>query len=611
MGEIAARVQWGHDGAAESLSATLGRRLSNSDVVLHDAVLSGGRFCVLGLKSESHPRGQVAIDAGGQVAAIVDSRLQNADELTGHFKDGATSDAALILRAYQEWGPDLVRHLRGEFAGVVWDRRRGRIVGFRDELGIKALFYSVDFAGVTLASDVEVLLAISDDRGAPDDHLIVESLTWDYQSTERTFWSKLRRLNGGHVFEATADGIHVRRYWFPPEEIRPLTTDEVNARFKELFVDSVRRSLDSRAPTLAHLSGGADSSAIVCVADKIFREATTPLPPIHAVSARYPGLPCDEGSYIDAVTQSITLPFESWDGRSDDFTDLDRPSVAGPGLRAHRADGSGVEFTIAKRVGARVILSGAGGDHVGAPFGVAEERARRYPFRFVRETIGRTDLTRTQRVRRARFLLRAVAPRRLRAAIATHRARKRVPDWLQPRWRDLAADLSSGGRRPGSQKFPSRIQELRWRELTGPRTGLSLDADRRSASREGVEFRYPFLDRALVEFVLSLPCESWPFVANYARIQKAALACVLPAAVRDRTTKAEFSSIVAYRVKQSAGRLRSLFWTGSWASERWVNQAEARQLLDRALKGVTLSWSEWQALRAIGNLEAWLRDVFG
>jgi len=141
---------------------------------------------------------------------------------------------------------------------------------------------------------------------------------------------------------------------------------------------------------------------------------------------------------------------------------------------------------------------------------------------------------------------------------------------------------------------------------------LALDADHRIATRRGVEMRYPFLDQDLVDFVLRLPPEAWPMPEPNARLQRTALADLLPEAVFARTNKAMFSPVVASQLRNAAPRLKSLLFEGPWLAERWVSRRDAQVLFDRAISAThDRDWADWQAVRAIATLEAWLRGVFG
>jgi asparagine synthase (glutamine-hydrolysing) len=618
MPEFAACVRWGRGPGQPTADDDLTRAFRRH-VQAHEIERAPG---VVLLATKAGPAkgrhgvgAEIFVDQAAEMAVAVACRLDDRDGLTEEL--GARPDvscAPLLLRAYQIWGDDFPNRLRGDFAGLIWDWRHRTLICFRDPLGVRPLFYAIDAEAAVIASDVELVLALAKRRGSIDDQTVIEHLTWSYRSTDRTFWDHVRRLHGGHVLVARARRTEIRRYWsLPATRAVPRTIEAVHDEFRQLFLQALERRIDNDAPILAHLSGGVDSSTIVCAADWLHRRSTIPTRPIRVISARYPGLECDESEYIDAVTQAITLPSESWDGRHGDFRDLDVPSTAGPGLRTHRADGSDGEFIIAEREGAGSILSGLGGDHIGAPFGVIEGRVQAQPGSFAWQTLRRPDLTMRQRAIRARMLVRSLLPDPLRTCVAEMRADVNAPSWLQRRWRSVAGKLGAAPTLRLRAPFSSLVQEARWQELTGARLALSLDADHRASSEHGVEMRYPFLDRDLVDFVLSLPPECWPSGDGHYRLHRLALADLLPAPIRLRTTKARFSHVIAYRVRQSRDRISRLIYDREWAAQRWVDRSRAQATFERAMSGavVDTDLSVWQGIRAIANLEAWLRIVFG
>jgi asparagine synthase (glutamine-hydrolysing) len=554
----------------------------------------------------------VAVDQPARVAVAGALRLDNLDEVKAAL--GAREDArtaAVLIEAYRRWGDSFPARLKGDFAGVIWDWERQRMLAFRDQLGVRPLFYAAVAGGIAVASEVELLRTIVGDGGPPDDRMIVEHLSWQFHSVDRTFWSRLRRLPGGHVLEATAAQAEARPYWNPP----PLATMDraaVDDRFRSLFFQGVRRRLAPDRPTLAHLSGGIDSSAIVCVAGNICGRDPDRFPSVRTLSARYPGLDADEGEYIDAVTRAVSLPSESWDGRNRPFPDLSDPSIAGPGFRSHRSDGTLDEFAIAARWDAGAILSGLGGDQLGSFSGLPEHLTRSAPLSIAWRIASRRGMSWSERAARTRYLLRVIAPEPLNRLWARYRGRRAAPDWLHARWREVVGDISASRSRGGAGRFESSVQEAHWRDLMGGAMAHALDADHRISTRHAVEMRYPFLDHDLVSFVLSLSPESWPKLEPYGRLQRTALSDVLPAAILGRTAKAAFSPVVAARVRHAAPQLRALFFEGPWASERWVSRRAAQVLLDRAISSTSDDeWGDWQALRAMATLEAWLRRVFG
>ncbi len=305
-----------------------------------------------------------------------------------------------------------------------------------------------------------------------------------------------------------------------------------------------------------------------------------------------------------------------WDGNHAAFVDLARPALAGPGAATYRASGSMGDTDLAVASGAQVILSGDGGDQLGTPTGVTDDTIRNRPIGYVLETLRRSDLSGARRVMRFRRLLRQVAPLSWRRWLATGRYRSRLPSWLQPRWHGLADSIVSSFYPSGFERsFDYRVQGSHFHDLTSGRTAASLDAQQRTGGTHGVEFRFPFLDQDLVEFVLSIPPQFWPADGPGARLHRDALGELLPPELRARRDKAAFSGAVGWFLHHAAPELRALFHEGEWCSSTFVVRSEAQALLKQAL-GASLedpqaNWRVWIEVRAIATFEAWLRTILG
>jgi asparagine synthase (glutamine-hydrolysing) len=365
---------------------------------------------------------------------------------------------------------------------------------------------------------------------------------------------------------------------------------------------------------LAHLSGGLDSSLIVCAASELRKRPGGSDFRFGTVSERFPGTSTDEGGFMDSVTASTAFERFDWDGGTGEFLDMTSPGLAGPTSRVYRSSGSTGDLVIASRRNARVMLAGQGGDQIGTPTGVTDDIATRSPIQFTVETVARRDLAGVDKVNRLRRLAKHYLPLRVRKAVARRRYRRALPGWLEPAWAGVADDIVSTFYPDEVERsFEHHVQRTHWHELTSGRMGTALALQQRVGARFGVEFRFPFLDQDLVDFVLSIPPELWPAPSVGSRLHREAMGDLLPPSVRERRDKAIFSEPVGAMLKRAGPQLIALFHTGDWASRKYVRRPEAQRLLGRALGGVggRDRWRDWHEVRAIASLEAWLRAVFG
>ena len=551
---------------------------------------------------------QPLVDGARQVAVVADCRLDNRDELRATLSLGREStDARLLLGAYDRWGVEMASHLVGDFAVVIWDWRRQQLVALRDHFGAKPVYYWIGERKFVVTTDIGVLIDLVEPSRVPDDQFIVEHLLMQYRSTDRTFWGQIKRLPGGHQLVARRGRCDLARYWFPPAgEIKRRSTEEVHEDLRELFFAAVERRLDSETPIVAHLSGGMDSSSIVCVANEIYKR-TGSRPLFVAASSLYPGLECDESEFIKAVVDQVAFEAEAWDGRSEGMSPLLAPSLLGPGMGADPAG----DMKVGRRIGAKVLLNGFGGDHLFASDGVLEDLARS---RSAGVALGRLlgpGVSLRMRATRSRYLLRRLAPLQLRRIIGKVRGRRTAPVWLADEWRGLAGDLAAAGYPHPAHAKMSNVKGRHWEAIGSGSLGLALDSEQQRATASGLEVRYPFLDLKLVEYALTIPFEHWPPVASYARLHREFLAAHLPQAVL-RRPKATFSVGVAHRMKLAWPLLRSLFLEGEWHSARYVNRLSAQALIVRGEQSTDGNdWALWRGIWGIGMLEAWLRRISG
>lgn len=186
------------------------------------------------------------------------------------------SDTEVLLYAYREWGEHCVNRLLGMFAFVIWDKRKRRLLCARDRIGIKPMYYHFDGTTLTVASEIKAILASGDVFPVRDDNALQDYLSLQFCLGGKTLFRDINQLAPGFLLSVELDRSIVKpqltQYWD--------VTYEIDSKHDErwfldqlggLIEDSVRLHLRSDVPLGAHLSGGLDSSAIVCVAASLLR----------------------------------------------------------------------------------------------------------------------------------------------------------------------------------------------------------------------------------------------------------------------------------------------------------------------------------------------------
>ena len=180
------------------------------------------------------------------------------------------SDTEVLIHLYEELGEHCLDRLNGMFAFAIWDERQQRLFAARDRLGIKPFYWHQDKDRLAFASEPKALIRGAGVPAAPDRQGLEEYITFQFCLGDRTLFQNIRRLEPGCYFTYRPWRDReplVVQYWDLNYETDTHHTSEYYVdNLLTLLQDSVRLQLRSDVPVGAHLSGGVDSSTIVCLA---------------------------------------------------------------------------------------------------------------------------------------------------------------------------------------------------------------------------------------------------------------------------------------------------------------------------------------------------------
>lgn len=225
--------------------------------------------------------GQPISSADGRIHMIVNGEFYDFERIRSElqakgYKFKTTGDSEIALHLYEEYGIDCLKHLRGEFALVIWDENKQQLFVARDRFGIKPIVYHLNNGNLHLASEAKALFAAGIAANW-DEESFFHSANMQYVLPDRTLFSGIKQLPPGHFLLARGSDVVVERYWdlnYLSDDASTLNSDScyseeaLIAEFAEKLEDSVRVRLRAEAPVCAHLSGGLDSSAVVGLAMK-------------------------------------------------------------------------------------------------------------------------------------------------------------------------------------------------------------------------------------------------------------------------------------------------------------------------------------------------------
>jgi len=209
-----------------------------------------------------------------------------------------TSDTEVLLKAYEVYGTDCLRHLRGMFALAIWDGRCRRLFLARDRAGIKPLVYAWDGQRLLFASEIKSLLQDPALDRDVDEEALRDYLTFLYVPSPKTIFRAIRKLPPASFLTLDVDSgaLRVERYWqlvFRPDIRR--SEAETLEGLRAHLADAVRSHLVSDVPIGAFLSGGADSGTVVALMAQATRE------PVRTFSIGFAEADFDEAAYARMV----------------------------------------------------------------------------------------------------------------------------------------------------------------------------------------------------------------------------------------------------------------------------------------------------------------------
>lgn len=306
---------------------------------------------------------------------VWDGRLDNRAEIHSGLKSrGAQlrdeSDAELVLQAYVAWGEETPRHLLGDFAFAVWDRRTRTLFCARDHMGARPFYYTKNDRFFAFASEEEVLTLLPGVSGSPNEERIAYFLVPSFLDfdTAHSWLEDVWSLAPAHTLTLPAGReAKLKQYWQlePGEQTRYASDEECQQAFLEVFGESVRCRLRSNGHVAAMMSGGLDSASIAVMAKRLLPDM--PGKEFHTYSA-ISDQPesCIESQCILSLTRDLGdyahhVSVPSFTGMLD-ANDL----VAAGWSKPHPVDNSillpAMMCLAASRDGHRVMLDGVSGD---------------------------------------------------------------------------------------------------------------------------------------------------------------------------------------------------------------------------------------------------------
>lgn len=536
------------------------------------------------------------------------------------YKFRSGTDTEVILAAYQEWGSECLKKFNGMWALAIYDRRKNILFAARDRLGVKPFYYLFDKNRFVFASEIKAILTLPDFKAKAN-----EKIVWEYviggllDHSEETFFRDIKELRRGHYLtlnlKAQSSNLKIKKYWDP--EVDKVTQFKNEAeyaeRFRELMSDSVRLRLRSDVPIGSCLSGGLDSSLIVCIVNDFLRKEGK----IEQIGKwqqtfsacydkkRYQN--CDERVFINEVVRKTHAHphyvFPEGKNLIKEIEKLTYHQDAPFGSTSIYAQWN--VFRLASQNHIKVMLDGQGADELLCGYHgffnvYFAELFREMKFSLLLSELYYYSKNHFESLGAplkvlAKGAVRGYLGKYISRFIKNTLAENEV---FLPEFRDRYTY-------PAIPKVSKNLlRNMLYNQIDYSLSSLLRYEDRNSMAFS-IESRVPFLDYRLVEFIFSLPDNQKIRHGTTKWVMRVASKGLMPEKIRSRQDKIGFATPEDIWIKKDLkDEMRRVFSSESFKSRGFFDQSKTMEKFDQYLAGKIKNYSIFWRLY---NLEIWYR----
>lgn len=566
------------------------------------------------------------VDPESGCVLVASARIDNRPELRRALAIEGDSalipDGAFLLAAYKQWGLECASHLVGDFAFAIWDPSYRRLFCARDLFGVRPFYYYFSPEKLfAFGSEYRPIFSLGETPLDLNDGKIADFMDARIDDDhDRTFYKHIFRLPGGHSLVLNSNGMQIRPFASlePDRELRLSSNEAYAEAYREKFSEAIGSLLRANTRVGCQLSGGLDSSSVACVAGDLLRAGGQA--PLKTFSCVFPEVQrSDETEFIKIVLEHGS--FEPYfmhgdrerplDGLEEMLRILEVPCFA-PNLFVswglHR---------MAAKQSIRVMLDGFVGDSTVS-----------HGWEYFTELAHELKLMKLARLMgSSQRRLGEPYARKYLNTVWRYGIKTRIPGWIKQALRPI---VRSAPPRPSRStilraEFAEAVNHLRVRTkgelihgvlsarelhcqtLKSGAIPMAMEILDRSKGAHGVEARFPYLDRRLVEFCVSLPAEQKLLDAWPRSIARRALAGTLPEQIRWRSSKGDISHNLRHvLLETNRDQLESALFSDTHVLNPYVDMERLREAFRGCSAGMgNLNELGWLQLAA--SLACWLR----
>lgn len=489
---------------------------------------------------ESLYENQPQMDKDERIVITADARIDNREELIhklGIDNYGKTiiTDVHLILLSYKHWGDECSKYLQGDFVLVIWDKKEKKLFIARDRFGIRPFYFIFNEGQLYFSSYIDVLLTVSKEFSSLNHESIKSFIKFSSVKYEETMYKHILRIPPAYNFTFSINGIKKERYWFP-EKIKidyDISLEDASKKVRELLFNAVKSRVRIYGQWGCELSGGLDSSAVTLMAQQVTNKK------FKTFSMRYRSYNCDEWEFTSEVIHVLKNEPIYYDidnmNEEDDYNmySVSQLSQHWPANGAFIPNYKLGQIMINHNI--RVCLTGQGGDHIFTGTNVIiSDYLKNFK---LKQLFDEFSCSNASKFNLFKHTVRALIPKSLK------RMMKSLLFLYQKKYLREPEDFTTYW---NIQKIKSNTFLNNLQDIVGRHYNMYADNNhyRLLEMNENIEFRHPFLDTKLVEYVLSLPNYYKYSCSTIKIILREALKDIYPDKIYKRENKSEFSEVL-------------------------------------------------------------------
>ena len=337
------------------------------------------RLSIIDTSSAGH---QPMLNNTGDYCIVFNGAVYNYIELREELQSKgyefkSDTDTEVVLNAYIEWGREALDRFNGMFAFVIYDKKSQELFGARDRTGVKPMYYYVAEGKFAFASELKALQKLDGigdnvNQAAAFDFLVLNKM----ERTDDSIFSNIKELSQSHffIYNLQSGVLNVCRYFTPTynSERTSLSSDKEKnyiEKTKELIESSIKLRLRADVKIGSALSGGIDSSSIVCQISELLKHGgVKDMQNVFTSSFKESSI--DESKWAKLVVENTGVHWNQTFPKANDLLRNLEDMVYSQDIPL-RSTSTYAQYAVMKLVkenGVKVILDGQGGDELFAGY---------------------------------------------------------------------------------------------------------------------------------------------------------------------------------------------------------------------------------------------------